>query len=68
MILSQAPFVDEHAPLPLNFGSLGVLMAHEITHAFDDQGRGKPTHTRTDGRVDGRTGGWAGGRADGRTG
>ncbi|GBM83691.1 hypothetical protein AVEN_187306-1, partial [Araneus ventricosus] len=34
----QAPFYDPHYPKSLNFGAMGVVMGHELTHAFDDQG------------------------------
>ncbi|KAI8121604.1 Endothelin-converting enzyme like protein [Lucilia cuprina] len=35
----QSPFFDIHNPKSLNFGAMGVVMGHELTHAFDDQGR-----------------------------
>lgn len=36
--ISQRPFFNSHLPDPMNFGSLGVVIGHEMTHAFDDQG------------------------------
>lgn len=35
----QAPFYDKNFPRSLNFGAMGVVMGHELTHGFDDQGR-----------------------------
>ncbi|XP_030246015.1 neprilysin-3 isoform X2 [Drosophila navojoa] len=35
----QKPFFDINNPKSLNFGAMGVVMGHELTHAFDDQGR-----------------------------
>ena len=35
----QTPFYDIHYPKSLNYGAMGVVMGHELTHAFDDQGR-----------------------------
>ncbi|XP_038677775.1 endothelin-converting enzyme 1 isoform X2 [Scyliorhinus canicula] len=35
----QAPFYARDFPKALNFGGIGVVMGHELTHAFDDQGR-----------------------------
>lgn len=35
----QTPFYDANFPHSLNFGAMGVVMGHELTHAFDDQGR-----------------------------
>uniref|UniRef100_A0A674MBR0 Endothelin-converting enzyme 1 n=1 Tax=Takifugu rubripes TaxID=31033 RepID=A0A674MBR0_TAKRU len=34
----QAPFYSRSWPTALNFGGIGVVMGHELTHAFDDQG------------------------------
>ena len=34
----QAPFYDQEFPKSLNFGAMGVVMGHELTHGFDDQG------------------------------
>ncbi|XP_050787171.1 endothelin-converting enzyme 1 isoform X1 [Gopherus flavomarginatus] len=35
----QAPFYTRTSPKALNFGGIGVVVGHELTHAFDDQGR-----------------------------
>uniref|UniRef100_A0A8V0ZHS1 Endothelin-converting enzyme 1 n=1 Tax=Gallus gallus TaxID=9031 RepID=A0A8V0ZHS1_CHICK len=35
----QAPFYTRASPKSLNFGGIGVVVGHELTHAFDDQGR-----------------------------
>lgn len=34
----QAPFYDTTHQQALNYGAMGVVMGHELTHAFDDQG------------------------------
>ena len=35
----QPPFFNKNADDPINYGGIGAVIAHEVSHGFDDQGR-----------------------------
>jgi endothelin-converting enzyme/putative endopeptidase len=35
----QSPFFDPRRDITLNYGGVGAVIGHEMTHGFDDQGR-----------------------------
>jgi putative endopeptidase len=35
----QSPFFDPRRDLAVNYGAVGAVIGHEMTHGFDDQGR-----------------------------
>ena len=35
----QPPFFDPEGDMAVNYGAIGAVIGHEVTHGFDDQGR-----------------------------
>ncbi|XP_078482992.1 endothelin-converting enzyme 2 isoform X1 [Ciona intestinalis] len=35
----QPPFYSSNFPKSINYGGIGIVVGHELTHGFDDQGR-----------------------------
>ncbi len=35
----QEPFFNQKASMAVNYGGIGMVMGHELTHGFDDEGR-----------------------------
>jgi putative endopeptidase len=54
----QPPFYDNHATPAINFGGIGVVIGHEMTHGFDDQGSKYGPTGSVKYNVDGSLGSW----------
>jgi len=44
----QPPFYDARADNAVNYGGIGAVIGHELTHGFDDQGRRFDAHGNLD--------------------
>lgn len=42
----QPPFFDPHADAAVNYGGIGAVIGHELSHQFDDQGAKYDEHGR----------------------
>jgi putative endopeptidase len=42
----QPPFFDPAGDMAVNYGGIGAVIGHELTHGFDDQGRRYDAHGR----------------------
>jgi putative endopeptidase len=42
----QPPFFDPHADMAVNYGGIGAVIGHEMSHHFDDQGSKYDEHGR----------------------
>jgi putative endopeptidase len=40
----QPPYFDPNADMAINYGAIGGVIGHELTHGFDDQGRKSDGH------------------------
>ncbi len=40
----QPPFFNKAAPETINYGAIGMVVGHELTHGFDDEGRKFDAH------------------------
>src|SRR5258708_38712382 len=38
-VILEPPFFDKKMDDAVNFGAIGLVIGHELTHGFDDQGR-----------------------------
>jgi putative endopeptidase len=36
--IPQPPYVDPNRPAAMDYGAIGAIISHEISHSFDDQG------------------------------
>ena len=52
--IMQPPFFDPKADDAVNYGSMGAVIGHEMTHGFDDQGRKYDAQGNLSRLVDGR--------------